>query len=126
MGGDSFIGSRLIIILLAGSAQEFVFPKGDRGQVPRGGQATARESWEFPPILSRQVRDAPPAQRIFRYPFHSLDGEKSLIFQGTLSDAGRSNFSRSFSNCKNYPIIIFCLDTEGREKEEGIFLASHR
>ena len=49
-----------------------------------------------------------------------------MIFQETLSDAGRSNIPRSFSNCKISPIIIFCLDTEGREEKEGIFLASHK
>jgi hypothetical protein len=65
------------LILLAGSEQGFGFPKGDRGQVPCGTQATAPESGLFPPILSRHVRDAPPGRRIFRYPFHPLDWEKS-------------------------------------------------
>ncbi len=57
---------------------------------------------------------------------YPLDGEKSLIIQGFLSGAGRANFPRSFSNCKISAIIIFCLDTEGREEEEAVFLASHR
>ena len=45
--------------------------------MPRGTQATAPESGLFPPILSRQVRDAPPGRRNVRYYFHPLDWEKS-------------------------------------------------
>ncbi|KPK88683.1 MAG: hypothetical protein AMJ94_14445 [Deltaproteobacteria bacterium SM23_61] len=65
------------MILSAGSEQGFGFPKGDRGQVPRGTQGTAPESRFFPPILPRQGRDTPPGRRIFRYSFHPCDWEKN-------------------------------------------------
>jgi hypothetical protein len=80
MNGRSFIGSRLIIILSAGSEQGFGLPKGDRGQVPCGTQAAAPESGLFPPILSRHGRDEPPGRRIFGSPFHPLECEQSQNF----------------------------------------------
>ncbi|KPK93313.1 MAG: hypothetical protein AMJ94_03340 [Deltaproteobacteria bacterium SM23_61] len=63
--------------MLAGSEQGFGFPQGDRGQVPRGTQATAPESGLFPLILSRHERDAPPGRRVFLFPFHPLDRKKN-------------------------------------------------
>jgi hypothetical protein len=51
-----------------------------QGQVPCGTYGFAPESCLFPPILSRQGRDAPPGRRILWYPFHPLDWEKSLFY----------------------------------------------
>jgi hypothetical protein len=54
-----------------------------QGPVPCGSQATAPESGWFPPILSRQGRDAPPGRRILWYLFHPLDWEKSQFLLDT-------------------------------------------